>query len=94
MAAPKGNHYASSPYKQQVSLLKGLAFDYAFEKMQNGTEEEKKFIFSIIGKNLLPKPVEVSGEDGEPIKFELVNKDGTIFIHSASRTEESSGEQS
>jgi len=77
----KGGKPYSKDNREKAATLKGLVLDWAIEAMQkNPDPKDKDFLKVFKGKELviskilptcIPRPIEVSGEDGESIKIGL-----------------------
>lgn len=80
----KGGKPYSKDNREKAATLKGLVLDWAIEAMQkNPDPKDKDFLKAFKGKELviskilptcIPRPIELSGEDGESIKIGLDDK--------------------
>jgi len=81
MAAPRGNKNAKGnsggkPWmeRKKISTFKGLVLNYAIRVMRQGTKEEKKVLVQRAITSVLPRPIELGGEGGEPIIVKIIKE--------------------
>lgn len=76
MAAPIGNNNAignkgggsSTNDRAHVSKFKGYVLEWLIEKMERGTNQEKKEIVMKLGANCIPRDINVGGQEENPLK--------------------------